>query len=102
MCVFISSCSQILLKKGSKIEKKGIYIFLNKYVICGYTIFFTVTLIVTYLYKYIDLSIGALLDSAGYVFITILSCIFLKERVSKTKVFGIIVILIGIFICVAI
>ena len=100
LCVFISSCSQILLKKGSSKENKGIYIFLNKNVIIGYSIFFLITLLVAYLYKYIDLSVGAVLDSSGYIFISVLSYIFLKETISKKKMLGIFVIIIGILICV--
>lgn len=100
MSVFISSCSQILLKKGSSKDKKGLSIFVNKYVISGYCIFFFVTLMITYLYRYVDLSIGAVLDSSGYIFISILSYIFLKETISKKKMLGIFIIITGILICV--
>lgn len=97
-CVFASSCSQISLKKSALKDRKGIWVYLNGEVIFGYGVFFLATLCSTYLYKYINLSLGTLLDSCGYIFVTVLSVLLLKEKVSKRKIFGICLIFTGILI----
>lgn len=99
-CIFTSSCSQLLLKKGALKQYSGIKVYLNKEVIIGYCIFFLVTIFSTYLYKYIDLSIGTLLDSLGYIFVTALSLLFLKEKLTFKKTIGIILIASGVCICI--
>lgn len=96
LCVFVSSCSQILLKKAALQGNIGIKTFLNKKVVLGYGIFFVVTVLVTQLYKYIDLSLGTLLDSFGYIFVIGLSVIFLKEKISVRKLIGMFLITIGV------
>lgn len=101
-CVLASSCSQILLKKGALKNRKGIWMYLNSYVIIGYSIFLSVTLFSTYLYKFINLSVGTLLDSSGYIFVTVLSALFLKEKISKRKTLGICLIVGGILICLSV
>ena len=100
-CIFLSSCSQILLKKSaSKIKSVKIDFYLNKYTIIGYSIFFVVIFISTYLYRFIPLSLGLMLDTLGYVFIAILSKIFFNESLNKLKLLGIGMIILGVFICV--
>lgn len=97
--VFISSVSQILLKKsaqaeyGSKIKE-----YLNPRVIFAYIIFFGATLCSILAYTKIPLSFGPILESAGYIFVAILSRLFLKEKISKRKLIGLSVIIIGIII----
>lgn len=98
LCVFTSSCAQILLKKGSLNNQSGIKAYLNKYVISGYSIFLLMTVFSTFLYKKLDLSLGTALDSLGYIFIIVLSYAFLSEKLTKKKVFGIIVIALGVII----
>lgn len=97
-CIFISSCSQILLKKSALENRTGIWVYLNFQTVAGYGIFFLVTLCTTYLYKYVSLSLGTLLDSSGYIFVTVLSVLLLQEKVSKRKIFGLCLILAGILI----
>lgn len=100
-CIFLSSCSQILLKKSaSKIKIVKIDFYLNKYTIVGYSIFFIVIFISTYLYRFIPLSLGLMLDTLGYVFIAILSKIFFNESLNGLKLLGIGMIIVGVFICV--
>lgn len=97
--VLISSFSQILLKQSAnKKYNNKIKEYLNFKVIIAYMMFFSATLFSTIAFRVIPLSYGPVLESAGYIFVLILSYLILKERISKKKIQGIIVILIGILI----
>ena len=60
--------------------------------------FFASSLLTVWAYKFVPLSMGPILESSGYVFVTILSVIFLKERVGKKKLLGLLIIIVGIMI----
>jgi len=49
-------------------------------------------------YKKVSLSLGQILQSLSFIFVIILSYIFLKEKISKRQIVGIIIIIIGIII----
>ena len=95
LCVLASSCAQIFLKAGTNKRYQGIMQYLNPYVIVGYGIFFAMTLCSTYLYRYISIVSGTILDSFGYVFVSVLSVIFFKEKWNKKKSIGIVFIILG-------
>lgn len=98
--VFISSCSQILLKKGAnKTYKNIIEEYLNPLVIGAYSIFLLSSFLTMYSYKYVPLSIGPMIEAMGYVFVAVLGRIFLKEKINKKTAVGMALILIGIVIC---
>lgn len=95
--VFISSVSQTILKTSA--EKKydnRLQEYLNPKVIIAYGIFFLSSLITVVAYKYVPLSLGPILESCGYIFITLLGYFILHEKVGKKKLIGLIVILMGI------
>jgi multidrug transporter EmrE-like cation transporter len=97
--VFISSASQILLKKAA--EKKYdniIQEYLNPGVITAYIIFFCSSLMTIVAYKGVPLSMGPILESCGYIFVTIMGRYCLKENISRKKVIGMVCILMGIII----
>lgn len=95
--VLISAISQIMLKMAARQEHKSwIYEYLNVKVIVAYIIFFAATLITIYSYKGLPLSLGAILDATGYIFVTILGRLVLKENISKRKILGIVLVLIGV------
>ncbi len=97
--VFVSSIAQILLKKsaGKKYESV-IKEYLNPYVIISYAIFFGATFCTIYAYKGVPLSFGPILAASQYVFIAILSKIFLKEKIGLKKFIGLSVIVAGIIV----
>ena len=95
--VFIASLSQIGLKIAS--EKKHsslIKEYLNPWVIGSYGLFFTSTLLTVFAMRVISVSRAMILESAGYLFVTFFSLVFLKERCSLKKLAGIALILLGI------
>lgn len=97
--VFISSIAQVVLKKsadktyGSKIKE-----YLNPLVIGAYIVFFGSSLLTTIAYKGVPLSLGPILESSGYIYITVLGIFFLREKVSAKKFIGNILIILGILI----
>lgn len=99
LSVCISSTSQILLKKSAGIERKNkIEEYLNKYVILGYGLLFLSTLLTMFAYKNINLSLGVVIESIGYIIVAVLSYFFLKEKFTKNKIIGIILIIIGVIV----
>ena len=97
--VFISSVSQIMLKKSAnKTYENKVKEYLNPWVIIAYGLFFGATLVTVIAYRYVPLSLGPILESCGYFFVTILGMIFLKEKVGKKKAVGLFIILAGIII----
>lgn len=97
--VFISSISQIMLKKSAQKEYDSkIKEYLNPRVIFAYIIFFGATLCSIWAYTVIPLSLGPILESAGYIFVAVLSWLFLKEKITFKKAVGLSVIIIGIII----
>jgi len=97
--VFIASFSQILLKKSAnKNHNSRIKEYLNKYVITAYFIFFISTILTIIAYKGIELKYGPIIESVGYIFILMMSKIFLDEKITKNKLLGIFLIILGVFI----
>ena len=97
--VFISAVSQIMLKLSARKEYKSrIHEYMNPLVIVSYGLFFGCTLITLLAYRKVPLSLGQILESSGYIFITILGTTILKEKLSKKKMIGMAVILLGIFV----
>lgn len=99
LSVCIASISQILLKKSANNNNNNaINEYLNKYVIVAYGLLFLSTILTMYAYKQLDLSIGVIIESISYIIITILSYFILKEKITKNKLIGIFMIIIGIAI----
>lgn len=96
---FISSVSQIILKKSAnKNYPNKIREYLNIRVISAYGIFFAATLCTIIAYAKIPLSFGPILEATGYIFVAVLSFIFLKEKITLKKKIGLVVIIIGVVI----
>lgn len=97
--VVISAFAQILLKKSANIKRESkIKEYLNFKTIFAYAIFFGATLCTVVAYKYVPLSMGPILGITEYLFIAILSYCLLKEKVSKRKLIGLIIIMLGVLV----
>lgn len=95
--VLISAFSQILLKKAAlKTYSSFISEYLNPLVIGAYAIFFAAVFLDMLGLKKVPVSFIPVIESLSYVFIIIFSRLFLKEKVSRQKLIGIFVILIGL------
>ena len=71
---------------------------MNLRTIGAYGLFFLSTLITVFAYKYVSLSMGAVLEASGYIFVTVFGVLILKEKVGKRKLMGLGLILVGILI----
>lgn len=97
--VFISSISQVILKKSAAIKYDNpLKEYLNPNVIFAYIIFFSATLLGIVAYKGIPLSMGPVLDSTGYLFVTFFGVKIFNEKLTKKKIIALILIIAGIIV----
>lgn len=97
--VILASCSQVLLKKGAN-KKFNSFIkeYLNPYVIFGYLILFVCTLLTVYSFKAIDYKIVAIIETLGYILVTIFGKLFFNEKITYKKILGNCLIIFGIIV----
>lgn len=98
---FFSALSQILLNiSAAKTYKSKIYEYMNPWVIASYGILFCVLITNIYCMRYVSLKNAHALVASTYAFVLILSSIFLKEKITKKKVIGNIILIAGIIVFV--
>ena len=94
---FISSVSQVMLKKSaSKEYKSKLEEYMNPLVIGAYTIFVLATFVGVYAYRGVPLSLGPILEATGYIYVTIFGVKIFKEKINKGKILALVLIIIGI------
>ena len=97
--VFVASVSQIILKKSAnKTYENKLQEYLNVPVILAYALVFGSSLLTVLAYKGVPLSLGPILDASGYIWVSVLGAIFSKEHISKKKVLGMAIIILGIIV----
>ncbi len=97
--VLINSVAQIMLKKSAlRTYPSRLREYLNALVICSYIMSTGVTFIFTAAYKVLPLSMGPILESAGYVFVTIWGALIFGEKVNARKLGALALIISGIAI----
>lgn len=96
--VFIASCSQLFLKKGSNMEHSTlIKEYMNAWVITGYILLgLSLVTNIFALSKGVFVKELSVIESLSYLFIPSLSFVFLKEKISRKFLFSVILIIIGI------
>jgi drug/metabolite transporter (DMT)-like permease len=97
---FITGVSQMLLKtQANKAKKKGfLRKFLNVRVICSYALLMLTLAINQLALIYVPVSVLPCITATSFIWIFLMGRFVLKEKVSKRKVIGIGIILVGIFI----
>lgn len=96
---FFTAFSQLLLKQSAnETYKHPIYEYLNWRVITAYIIFVGVLVLNTYAFTKVDMKYGSVIDTFSYVFVMLLSYFILKEKFSRGKIVGNLIIISGIFI----
>lgn len=99
LAVLVSSISQIILKiSASKTYKSVIREYFNIYVITGYGLMVLSTILVVLGLKGVPYKNQPIIESLGYIFVMILSNRILKEKITKKKVIGNLLILLGIVV----
>ena len=97
--VFVASLSQILLKiSANKTYRDRLHEYLNPYVIIGYGMMVASTLLTVAGYVGLEYKNGAIIESLGFVLVMFLSRFFFGEKITKKKLLGNSLILIGIFV----
>lgn len=97
--VFISAISQVILKKAAlKTYDSVIKSYLNPQVILAYTIFVGTTFISIFAYKGIPLSLGPILESTSYIYVTIFGVKIFHEKINAKKIISLGLIITGIVI----
>jgi drug/metabolite transporter (DMT)-like permease len=99
----MAALSQILLKKAADDDRyTGIRFYLNWKVILAYALFFGCMLLNVIALRYIDLSLGSLMEAASYLYVMLLSWLILKEKITRRKLIGNALILTGIVLALVI
>ncbi len=97
--VFVASLSQIILKKSAMIHYENrLKEYLNPYVIGAYFFFFGSSLMTTMSYRGVPLTLGPVLESTGYIYVGVLGMLILREKLSRRKIIGNLLIIGGILI----
>lgn len=93
----VTAISQILLKlSANKKHKHIIFEYLNPNVIISYVGYVLVLLINVIIYTRIDYRFGVVINSLSTVLILLLSKIILKETMTKRKIIGNCLIILGV------
>ena len=96
---FLASIAQILLKKSAmRSHSSRLKEYFNAYVLIAYAMIFSTMMSLIYVYKFIPLSWGPIIESTGYIFVAILGTFYLGERMSRKKILGIFLIILGVII----
>ncbi len=99
VALLISAFSQILLKLSAKKKYQNAWQeYINPLVITAYAMYFVTTILCVFALRYISVTLSAALDSAGQIFVPIMSYLFLREKISRRKCLGMLVIVIGIVV----
>ena len=97
--VFVSSISQVMLKKASMRQYEShIREYLNPLVIFAYVLFVGTTFLSILAYKGIPLSMGGVLEATGYIYVTVFGVLIFHEKINAKKLIALAMILCGIAI----
>lgn len=97
--VFLSSISQVMLKKAAlKKHDSAIKEYLNPLVIFAYVIFVGTTFLSILAYKGINISMGPILEATSYIYVTFWGVKIFGEKINKLKILALALIIVGIII----
>lgn len=97
--VLISSIAQVMLKaEANKEHESRLKEYLNPMVVTAYAIFFLSTFLTMYALKYVPLTYSPIIEPLSYIFVPVIGVLVLKEKLSKRRVLGILIMLVGIMI----
>ena len=95
--VFVSAISQVMLKiSANRQHENAVREYANPLVIGAYALFVLSTLITVYAYKEVPLSLGPVLESTSYLYVTAFGALIFKEKVTPKKLAALVLIVGGI------
>lgn len=93
----LAAVSQLILKKVAvNPAYKGLRFYLNLPAVFAYGLFFGCMLLNILALGELDLSVAGVLEASGYLYVLILSHLFLKEKITRRKLLGNALIIAGI------
>lgn len=97
--VFLSAVSQVLLKKAALRHHDSVIAeYMDLRVITGYALFFGCTFLTMLAYRGIPLSLGPVLETTSYIYVTVFGVILFHEKINIQKVLAIGLIVWGVLI----
>lgn len=97
--VTLAAVSQILLKKSALKEHNGlIREYLNVYVIGGYALTGVSMLLTIVAFRGMEYKNGPIIEALGFVLVTLFGLFVFREKLTKKKLIGTVLILTGIFV----
>ena len=94
---FLSSVSQVLLKKAAMREHRNLLAeYTDWRVILGYGLFVGCTLLTMLAYRGVPLNVGPVLEATGYLYVTVFGVTIFHERMNGKKAAALALILLGI------
>ena len=95
--VLVASVSQVMLKCSARREYASpLKEYLNPLVISAYALFAASTLMSVLAYRGLPLSMGPVLETTGYLYVTAFGALFFQERLNLKKALALILIIGGI------
>lgn len=95
--VFLGAVSQVMLKKAAmRTWPSRVREYLNPLVIFAYVIFVGTTLLSVLAYRGLPVSLGAVLESTSYLYVTAFGVLIFHEKLTGRKVLALALILGGI------
>ncbi len=97
LSVFVASVSQVLLKKAAMQHYDSVLKeYLNPRVMVAYALFFGTTLLTLVAYRGIPLSLGPVLETTAYFYVTFFGVRIFGEKLTGKKVVALLMIVGGI------
>lgn len=97
--VFISTVSQVLLKKSAlKKYDSIVQEYINPMVIAGYLLIAGTTFLSVMAYRVVPLSMGPILESTSYIYVTVFGIKFFNEKMNVRKLAALGTIMMGIIV----
>ena len=97
--VVLSSFSQMLLKKAAQIKYENVIReYLNPWVISGNFLLAASTICVIFAFKGVDFKNGPVIESLGFPLVMLLGRLFYGEKLTKNKLIGMGLIMLGVVI----
>lgn len=95
----VASISQVLLKKSAlRPHISWLREYMNIQVISAYLLLLLSTILTILAFRGITYKNGIMIDATGYLFIMVLSFLFFKEKITRKKLIGNVLIVIGLIV----
>lgn len=99
LSVVLAAVSQILLKKSAMKEHDVFWKeYVNPYVIGGYALTGSSMLLTVLAFRGMEYKNGPIIESLGYILVMLFGIFLFREKLTKRKCIGTILILAGIFV----